>query len=183
MTFGVTVSSRRASLNCTWVPCCELLVKGTSKPRDITALAFSTVTILGSESERALPWVSSAWMARFRLKSLATRPKAVPRAAAGGSGGDLAGAPLGHVRLGVALADQRRVPGVPRLADRRPAPGDADLLQRALGGDHHLGGDLHLGQRDVERLLDELHDPVEVILVEADEYRVGGLVGPHREPP
>src|SRR4030095_12736677 len=59
----------------------------------------------------------------------------------------------------------------------------AQLLQRVLGGDDHGGGDLDLGQRDVELLLDQLLDPLEVVLIVADEDRVGGLVGPHGEPP
>src|SRR5262249_47064887 len=75
MSRGVTSSFSSASLNCTWeTPWVGVLVNGTSTPREITALAFSTVTAFGAASVRALPWTSSAWIARLMLKLLPIRP-------------------------------------------------------------------------------------------------------------
>ena len=81
MTRGVTSSLSSASLNWTCVPpSAELLTYGTSKPREMRAFAFSTVTALGSASLRPLPWTSSAWMARLRLKFCPRSPSRMPPA-------------------------------------------------------------------------------------------------------
>src|SRR5213594_2013923 len=92
MTLGVTSSLSSASLNCTCVPPKPLwLTYGTSKPRAMTAVEFSTVTVFGSASDRALPCVSSAWIARLKLKLRPTMPNSAPSAGLARVGRDAVG--------------------------------------------------------------------------------------------
>src|SRR5437667_170696 len=67
--------------------------------------------------------------------------------------------------------------GIAHARGAPPAPADADGLERGALDILEPGLDLHLGQRDVERLPDELLDPLEVPRVVPDEDRVRRRVG------
>ena len=79
-TVGVTSSRSAASLNWICVPAELTVAYGISLPSTMDALAFSTVTISGLDSERVFVWFSSACSARFKLKFVPMMPNERPPA-------------------------------------------------------------------------------------------------------
>jgi hypothetical protein len=69
-----------------------------------------------------------------------------------------------------------------RVLRHEAAPLDADLLQGAPVENLHARLDLHLGDRDVDRLADELSDLLDVRPIESEEERVGWPVGADGQP-